>query len=258
MTAATHQANHLAGSKTASRIFFADPPKVRPVLPSQVTETHLESVTYVYRNAPGCVVAPNSTDDYLDAIYRGEVILGRRPLTDEDIWRDPSLLGEAAWNQSARRMREASDDMMDASPMGPFMDATQLATGRDLEGNRISRAEKGLKVAINAAGAKILAVLGTMTGAAGEILSRLGSSKESVGRLTRKAAEAEEKLGIHGVSTSAAPATGEASSAARSAIEQHFPVHNTPTRADPLHRTVELPKPVTQKAADIFNSIFGR
>jgi hypothetical protein len=61
MTATTHQANRLTGSKTASRIFFADPPKARPVLPSQVTETHLESVTYIFDFAPGCAVAPNST-----------------------------------------------------------------------------------------------------------------------------------------------------------------------------------------------------
>jgi hypothetical protein len=35
-------------------------------------------------------------------------------------------------------------------------------------------------------------------------------------------------------------------------------VHDTPTRADPLHRTVELPKPVTAEVAALFNQIFGR
>lgn len=60
MATALHQETDSAESKTAPRIFFAASPHARPVLPTQVTETHLESVTYVYRNAPGCVVAPNS------------------------------------------------------------------------------------------------------------------------------------------------------------------------------------------------------
>lgn len=93
---------------------------------------------------------------------------------------------------------------------------------------------------------------------AAETLSRLGTSRESAARLGRKAEEAEKVLGIHGVSASAGAPRGQASQAARGAVEGHFPVHNTPTRADPLHRTVELPKPVTQQVADLFNSIFGR
>ena len=39
-------------------------------------------------------------------------------------------------------------------------------------------------------------------------------------------------------------------------VEKHFRVHNTGN--DPLHRTVELPKPVTQEVADLFNRLFGR
>ncbi|MCA1789613.1 MAG: RHS repeat-associated core domain-containing protein, partial [Thioalkalivibrio sp.] len=91
-----------------------------------------------------------------------------------------------------------------------------------------------------------------------ETLSRLGTSKESAARLGRKAAEAEEKIGIHGVSVSAGKPTSEASQASRSAVEKAFKVHNTPTKADPLHRTVELPKPVTRRIVDIFNELFGR
>jgi hypothetical protein len=49
---------------------------------------------------------------------------------------------------------------------------------------------------------------------------------------------------------------GPASQAARSSVEKAFKVHNTGT--DPLHRTVELPKPVTRSVADLFNRIFGR
>src|SRR5438876_152085 len=91
-----------------------------------------------------------------------------------------------------------------------------------------------------------------------EVLSRLGTARESAHRLAAKAAEAERVLGIHGVSVTAGRPRGAASSALRSRVEPHFRVHDTPTRADPLHRTVELPKPVTQEVADLLNTLFGR
>jgi hypothetical protein len=91
-----------------------------------------------------------------------------------------------------------------------------------------------------------------------EILKRLGTSTESAARLARKAAEAERVLGIHGVSVTAGVAKGDASAAKRAEVERVFPVHETPTRTDGLHRTVELPKPVTQGVADRFNELFGR
>jgi hypothetical protein len=91
-----------------------------------------------------------------------------------------------------------------------------------------------------------------------EIPRRLGTSKESAARLPRKAAEAEKVLGIHGVSVTAGVAKEDASAAKRAEFERVFPVHETPTRADHLHRTVELPKPVTQETADRFNQLFGR
>jgi hypothetical protein len=94
--------------------------------------------------------------------------------------------------------------------------------------------------------------------ATGEILKRLGTSRESAARLGRKAADAEHVLGIHGVSVTAGNTSGPAVSATREEIEKHLRVHDTPTRADPLHRTVELPKPVTQETADDFNRLFGR
>lgn len=91
-----------------------------------------------------------------------------------------------------------------------------------------------------------------------EILKRLGNSRESVSRLSRKAAEAETRLGIHGVSVTAGTPRGPASSAPRQIVEQYFPVHDTARDADPLHRTIELPKPITQQTADLFNQLFGR
>jgi hypothetical protein len=81
----------------------------------------------------------------------------------------------------------------------------------------------------------------------GDNLKRLGTSRESAVRLGRKAAEAERSLGIHGVSVTAGTPIGPASSADRSEIERHFPVRDTPTRADPDHKTVELPKPVDEE-----------
>lgn len=101
------------------------------------------------------------------------------------------------------------------------------------------------------------AVLGPVSKGS-QILKRLGTSNESAVRLARKAADAEEKIGIHGVSTSASPTSNPASQATREAVEKVFQVHNTPTKADPLHMTVELPKPVTNNIADMFNKIFGR
>ncbi len=91
-----------------------------------------------------------------------------------------------------------------------------------------------------------------------ETIKRLGTSSESLARLSRKAAAAEAALGIHGVSVTAGIPQGPASMAPRAIVEQHFRVHDTPTCADPLHRTVELPKPMTQQMADLFNQLFGR
>jgi LDH2 family malate/lactate/ureidoglycolate dehydrogenase len=97
-------------------------------------------------------------------------------------------------------------------------------------------------------------------GSTGEILKRDGTARESARRLARKAEEAERSsIGIHGVSVTAGfPRHPPASEAPRHEVEKHFRVHDTPTRADPLHRTVELPKPMTQEVADLFNRLFGR
>jgi len=95
---------------------------------------------------------------------------------------------------------------------------------------------------------------------ANEILYRMGTSKESLNRLANKSAEAlaHPKYGIHGVSVSAKQhPTIPSSSAPRSEVEKVFPVHNT-TANDPMHRTVELPNPVTPEAVKLFNSLFGR
>ena len=92
----------------------------------------------------------------------------------------------------------------------------------------------------------------------GEILKRQGRARESAARLERKADEARAAIGIHGVSVTAGPEVAPHVTAKRADIEAHFRVHDTPTRKDPFHRTVELPRPVTQEMADLFNRLFGR
>ena len=90
-----------------------------------------------------------------------------------------------------------------------------------------------------------------------EVLTRFGTNVEAAAKLAENAAAAEAMIGIHGISVTARPSPkSPGSSAARSLVEQYFPVHNT--GSDPFHRTVQLPKPVTQKDADIFNRLFGR
>jgi hypothetical protein len=90
-----------------------------------------------------------------------------------------------------------------------------------------------------------------------ETLTRFGKEAESAEKLAKQAAAAEEKIGIHGVSTTALPNPRTAgSSALRSEVEKTFQVHNT--GSDTFHRMVELAKPVTQAVADAFNRVFGR
>ena len=81
---------------------------------------------------------------------------------------------------------------------------------------------------------------------------------ESVEKLAADAAAAESVLGIHGVSVTARDTKAPAGRAQQSDVERHFRVHDTPSRRDPLHRTVELPKPVTAEVAESFNRLFGR
>lgn len=91
-----------------------------------------------------------------------------------------------------------------------------------------------------------------------EVLKRFGVAPESAEKLGTAAAQAFEILGIHGVSVTARDTKAPAGHASRTDIEKHFRVHDTPSRRDPLHRTVELPQPVTDDVAELFNRLFGR
>jgi uncharacterized protein RhaS with RHS repeats len=95
-----------------------------------------------------------------------------------------------------------------------------------------------------------------------EHLTRYAAGKESQPRLERQAeaslANPDEK--IHGISTTASPADPSRahSTLPRSTVEKTFPVHNTPIPGgDQLHRTVEIPKPVTQEIKDAWNKLWG-
>jgi RHS repeat-associated protein len=88
---------------------------------------------------------------------------------------------------------------------------------------------------------------------------RMGNSKESGTRLSNKAADAESKIGTHGVSGSTNKPSGPCSSASCSRLKAAgFPVRATPTKADAGHVTIEMPKPVTKEVADDFNKTRGR
>ena len=91
-----------------------------------------------------------------------------------------------------------------------------------------------------------------------EMLKRFGTDPEPAAKLADDAARADAVLGIHGVSVTARDTTAPAGRASRADVEAHFPVHDTPSRRDPRHRTVELPKPVTPEVAELFNRLFGR
>ena len=101
---------------------------------------------------------------------------------------------------------------------------------------------------------------GTAQGA-DKTVYRLGDSAESVTRLERRSLEAEQKIGQHGVSVSTTkPPPGVPCSSASCADlrSRGFDVIATPSRRDPNHHTVVLPKPVTKEAAKEFNRAFGR
>jgi hypothetical protein len=107
----------------------------------------------------------------------------------------------------------------------------------------------------------------------GDPLVRRGIRWESAKRLAAQAALAEiagtAMNGVaygHGVSVSSPEANislardpGDAVQATRKAFEEAgFEVRYTPTRKDADHHTIQLPKPVTEEIATLFNTVLGR
>ncbi len=95
---------------------------------------------------------------------------------------------------------------------------------------------------------------------------RRGTSWESPTRLDRQAKQALAVGFQHGVSVTAPESNlrlsrdpTDVSQATRQAFDEAgFRVHPTPTRRDPHHHTVELPDPVTDEVAEVFNRVLGR
>jgi len=129
-------------------------------------------------------------------------------------------------------------------------------------------------VKLEAALTKVEGSLGrTLLQGGEDIFVRRGTSFETATRL-EKQAMAAEKAGVarngtpygHGVSVTTPESNArlardpaDASYATRSALkDEGFEVRHTPTAADPMHHTVQLPAPVTPQAAGLFNRIFGR
>ena len=87
-------------------------------------------------------------------------------------------------------------------------------------------------------------------------LFRFGLDPETIEELALQAAAAENRGFPHGVSAFSRSDRPDSVSASAAEIEEKFALHKT--GANPFHYTIELPKPVTQEVADLFNGLFGR
>jgi len=111
--------------------------------------------------------------------------------------------------------------------------------------------------------AKVIIEIGTRVGAVAgtaELLYRFGEKWETAQELAEQASRAEANPSgkyPHGVSvwTTNRFNRSDPMTAPRDAVEMFFPVQNTGREG---HRTIVLPKPVTQLDEAIFNTLFGR
>lgn len=83
---------------------------------------------------------------------------------------------------------------------------------------------------------------------------------ESAAELERQCRLAEKQAWTHhthGVSATTRE-TAASARALRSAVLEQFRVVDTPTVMNPDHTTIELPRPITDEVAEVFNRLFGR
>jgi hypothetical protein len=144
-------------------------------------------------------------------------------------------------------------------PTLPTAEAPPLLSNQDIAGLKTGT-EFALTVGVPEVGelgvaGKALSEAGELEKAGEALLTRYGTKVEStLEKLAGDAAKAEEKIGIHGVSTTSMPKpTLPGGSAPMSAVQKAFNVFKT---GGPGHFTVELPKPVTDTVVQIFNSLF--
>lgn len=164
---------------------------------------------------------------------------------------DTNRLVRNAWPESLKAQQQNGDPTLptaEAPPPAPLLDRLLLP---QTPGEAIN-----LAIMVGTDGLGELAEAGAGLAEAGEtLLTRYGTKAEStVERLAGEAAKAEEKIGIHGVSTTAKPnLANPGGTAAKSAVESSFKVVKTLGKN---HWTVALPKPVTETIVQVFNSLF--
>ena len=91
------------------------------------------------------------------------------------------------------------------------------------------------------------------------LVYRIGEDWESSTRMSRKAGESEAVTGIHGLSASTNKHAIACVAATCGALrDAGFAVRATPSKSDPGHVTIELPKPVTKDVAKRLNETMGR
>jgi len=71
-----------------------------------------------------------------------------------------------------------------------------------------------------------------MSNSPDEVLTRFGVDLETAAELAEQAAQAEAKIGIHGISVTARLTTAPGGRASRKDVELTFRVHDTKTRRD--------------------------
>ena len=183
--------------------------------------------------------------------YRYRDPNGESPLDIGFFVYDAAKFGMAVYSGNPAAIGEASIDLgMSAVGLISPVPGTGLALKASKIARVVDKAEDGVKLAKNTE---------KVAKKAEDLIYRMGTSKESKTRLGKKSQEAEDLIGNHGVSGSRTKPDVPCSSASCSSLEEAgFKVTPTPTRSDPDHVTIEMPKPVTQEVADKFNSIFGR
>ena len=94
-----------------------------------------------------------------------------------------------------------------------------------------------------------------------EIIWRWGIQPEKLKSLRESCQEAHQIIGIHGVTAFAGETPTDlkiSSATVENLADLGFPVYVTPLNSTPEHRTVELPKNITDETVRIWNQAWRR